>query len=110
MAIRKGKVCNCCGEFISLKYFSRDAHAKDGYRTTCKLCDKVSQRRSRENMTYIAREQKQCTECGRVKSIREFGIDKTKKDHHRSYCLECMRLQQKLRRRIAIVKQPTSKL
>lgn len=110
MAVKQGKICSCCGEFISLKYFSKDAHTKDGYRTTCKLCDKKSQKRSRAKMVYIHVEQKQCTECGKVKAISEFGVDKTKKDGHRSYCLKCMGLQQKLRRRIKLLKQPTSKL
>lgn len=36
--------------------------------------------------------------------ITEFGVDKTKKDGHRSYCLECMREQAKHRRYTQLLK------
>lgn len=92
---KQSKKCGICGETKPLWAFSRDSHAKDGLRTTCKECDKKSQRRSRDKMTYIHVEFKQCSDCGRVKPIEEFGIDKTKKDKHRSYCLECLKLRKK---------------
>ena len=105
-----GKICTKCGKFKAYKYFSKDRARKDGYRSSCKQCDKKQQHDIRQNMSYIEVEEKQCSECGRILPIRRFGIDKTKKDGHRSYCLECMSEQQKHRRRIKLVKQPTSKL
>lgn len=42
-------------------------------------------------MQYVYVSKKRCTDCGKVKPIEEFGKDKTKKDGHRSYCLECLR-------------------
>ena len=46
-------------------------------------------------MTYITIEYKQCSDCGQIKPIDQFGLDNTKKDGHRSYCLECLRIRSK---------------
>ena len=110
MGIKAGKVCKKCGCFKSLKYFSKNRRSNDGFRTTCKDCDKEQQRNSRLNIKYIVVERKQCSECGRILPISDFGIDKTKKDMHRSYCLECMREQAKHRKRLRLIQQPTSRL
>lgn len=105
-----GKRCSKCGKYKALKYYSKDAYQKDGCRSSCKDCDRIQQKQSRAKIEYIYVSEKQCSECGRVLPIEKFGVDKTKKDYHRSYCLECMREQQKHRKRIKIVKTPTSKL
>lgn len=99
-----GKRCSCCGKFKALKYFSHDNARTDTYRSTCKFCDANSQKASRKKIQYVSVEFKQCSECGRVKPIAEFGLDKTKKDGHRSYCLECMREQAKHRRHMELLK------
>lgn len=106
----KGKICSKCNKFKALIFFSVDNGTKDKLRSSCKSCDSVVQSKSRKNIDYINVTDKQCSVCGRVLSIKFFGLDKTKKDKHRSYCLECMREQAKHRRRIKLVKQPTSKL
>lgn len=108
--IAKGKVCSKCKKFKALTFFSIDNGTKDRLRSSCKSCDSVIQSKSREKIEYIYVTDKQCSVCGRIMPISKFGVDKTKKDRHRSYCLECMREQVKHRRRINLVKQPTSKL
>lgn len=105
-----GKTCSKCGKFKAYKYYSKDNARKDGFRASCKLCDKKQQHECRKNISYIAVIEKQCSECGRIRPIDKFGIDKTKKDRHRSYCLECMGEQQRHRKRIKLIKQPTSRL
>lgn len=99
-----GKRCNICGKYKALKYYSHDNSRPDSYRTTCKDCDRISQQGSRSRIQYIQVEYKQCSECGRIMPITEFGVDKTKKDGHRSYCLECMREQAKHRRHTQLLK------
>ena len=99
-----GKKCSICGEYKALKYFSHDFRRPDTFRTTCKDCDKLSQRESRRKIQYVEVEYKQCSECGKVKAISEFGLDKTKTDGHRSYCLCCMRAQQRHRRHCELLK------
>ena len=89
---RDSKRCTICGEIKPLWAFSRDAKNKDGLRFTCKDCDAIVQKQSRKKMRYISVEYKQCSDCGRVKPIEDFGVDKTKKDGHRSYCLACLRI------------------
>lgn len=108
--IHGGKICSKCGKFKAYKYFSKDNARKDGLRSSCKRCDKKQQHECRRRISYISVKEKQCSECGRILSIEKFGIDKTKKDMHRSYCLECMQEQQHNRKRIKLIKQPTSKL
>ena len=104
-----GKECSICGKYKALKYFSHDFANRDTYRNTCKDCDSLSQKESRCKIRYIEVEYKQCSECGRIKPISEFGLDKTKTDRHRSYCLECMREQAKHRRHLELLKR-TSKI
>lgn len=99
-----GKRCSCCHKFKALKYFSHDYGRKDTYRSICKECDRTLQKESRRKMQYIQIQYKQCSECGCIKPVPEFGLDKTKKDGHRSYCMECMKLQQKYRRHIKLLK------
>lgn len=105
-----GKICSKCGKFKAYKYFSKDNARKDGLRSSCKQCDKKQQHNCRQRISYISVSEKQCSECGRILPIEKFGVDKTKKDRHRSYCLECMGEQQLHRKRIRLIKQPTSKL
>lgn len=88
---KSAKTCSKCGKTKPLWAFSRDSRQKDGLRSTCKECDADAQRESRRKIDYINIEYKQCSDCGIVKPIDDFGIDKTKKDKHRSYCLSCMR-------------------
>ena len=95
---KKSKKCTNCHKVKPLWDFSVDNRTKDGLRYTCKECDAIMQKNSRAKMTYIKVEFKQCSDCGIVKSINEFGLDKTKKDGHRSYCLSCMRIRSKQRR------------
>ena len=92
---KASKVCTCCKERKPLWMFSKDRRLKDGLRIICKECDKVIQRQSRDKMTYITIEYKQCSDCGQIKPIDQFGLDNTKKDGHRSYCLECLRIRSK---------------
>lgn len=99
-----GKQCAICGKYKALKYFSHDYAREDTYRGTCKGCDRLSQQESRRKMQYIQVEYKQCSECGRIKAVSAFGLDKTKKDGHRSYCLKCMREQARHRRHIQLLK------
>lgn len=104
------KRCSKCGKDIALRYYNHDYSNIDGYRSSCKLCDREAQKKSRAKMSYITKQVKTCSQCGKAKSITEFGIDKTKKDFHRSYCLDCMRLQARLRNRMRLLKCPKSKL
>ena len=91
--VKASKICSKCGRVLPLWMYSNDKAGKDGKRTTCKDCDRDTQKKSREKRSYyIEIEYKQCSDCGRIKPIGEFGKDKTKTDGHRSYCLECLRL------------------
>lgn len=93
---KKGKICIKCGKFKPLWAFSKDNHNKDGYRNSCKMCDAKQQHEIRENMEHETPSRyKQCSDCGQIKPIECFGKDKTKKDGHRSYCLDCLRLRSK---------------
>lgn len=93
---KRGKVCSKCGKYKPLWAFSHDSHLKDGLRNSCKECDAKQQHEIRENMQYDTHIMyKQCSDCGQIKPIEFFGKDKTKKDGHRSYCLDCLRLRSK---------------
>lgn len=93
---KSGKICSKCKKYKPLWAFSKDNSTKDKLRYTCKTCDAKQQRLIRKNMKYKnPPKYKQCSDCGRIKPINDFGLDKTKKDKHRSYCLECMSLRSK---------------
>lgn len=102
------KRCSKCGKYKALRFFSHDNARSDSYRSTCKECDAKSQRKSREKIKYIQVEYKQCSVGGDIKPISMFGLDKTKKDGHRSYCLDCMREMARHRRHKELLK--TTKL
>lgn len=90
---KKGKICTKCGKFKPLWAFSKDSYQKDGFRNSCKSCDAEQQHNIRKSMKYSQPPKyKQCSDCGKIKPIDLFGKDKTKKDGHRSYCLECLAL------------------
>lgn len=87
----KCKECTKCGQRKPLFAFSKDKRTKDGYRYVCKSCDRQVQKESRKKIVYVTKETKTCTDCGRTLPITAFGKDKTKKDGHRSYCLDCLK-------------------
>ena len=90
---KRGKTCSKCGKFKPLWAFSKDKSIKDGFRTSCKVCDAKIQHNIRLKMVYVTPpDYKQCSDCGRIKPISDFGKDKTKKDGHRSYCKECLNI------------------
>lgn len=85
----KTKKCNRCGKVADISEFVKNMHSKDGHRNTCKQCNREMQKKSRKNIKYIERAEKTCPKCGRLLPIEKFGTDATKKDGHRSWCMEC---------------------
>jgi ribosomal protein L32 len=69
-----GKVCKKCGEWKVLGEFSKDKGTKDGYRNSCKLCDRLYQEsRKSEDFVFTRIKRipppgmKYCSKCGELK-------------------------------------------
>lgn len=72
------KVCRKCGRSLSLDYFSKDAHTRDGKKTRCRECvaaqahdwyeqnkDAIRDVRKRRRKTYYAENRERLTEYNR---------------------------------------------
>lgn len=92
------KKCNRCKIELELSAFTKDSSKKDGLRTLCKSCTKVTQDAwyakeyawfHNQQAEKLSSSMKTCSKCGEVKPKSEFHKDKAALDKLRYNCKEC---------------------
>ena len=86
------KKCNkCLIERDTDTCFSKDKSKKDGFHTTCKICEKESKTiyKIRKEKEFVELKEKKCNICGNVKDIIHFTKHLYNKDGYVNNCLEC---------------------
>ncbi len=87
------KECPKCGQLKSIKDFYKTKVTKDGFQTLCKACIKnyhtelAKKHKERMNTKEII--EKECSQCGQVKSIKNFHKHIQQQDGYSPYCNEC---------------------
>lgn len=97
------KWCPECDQYKALTAFFTDRRAGDGKTSYCKPCmtrrnveskarrargERIERRRPRRTLHDLAME-KRCPECGEVKPLDAFAINRTQRRDLGSYCLPC---------------------
>jgi hypothetical protein len=97
------KWCPECQRFKRVAEFFTDRRAKDGKTSYCKPCltrrnaeskarrargERVTQRRTRRTLHDLALE-KRCPQCGEVKRLDAFAINRSESREIGAYCLPC---------------------
>ena len=86
------KKCNkCLIERDIDTCFSKDKSKKDGFHTTCKICEKESKMlyKIRKEKEFVELKEKKCNICRNVKDILQFTKHLYTKDGYVNNCLEC---------------------
>lgn len=86
------KLCKACGTLKSAAEFSKNTRAHDGLQASCKECQKAARRALRAVHAEIRVEpppEMVCSQCGDLKPILAFGIDKSTKHGRRLHCRDC---------------------
>lgn len=99
------KFCKNCQQTKAVTEFAQDTRHTDGLQTYCRKCCNLLRRTKygdavRQHARDYAKThktpkttriitEKQCSRCGEVKSISEFGPDKRKPDGYQSQCRKC---------------------
>lgn len=100
------KVCNKCGIEKLLSSFTKRKASKDGYHYTCKQCTRKTNRDILNNYVRLNTDSKlleyrllnpykRCNECGKIKPIDQFIINRQHKDGYNSKCRDCIHNQYK---------------
>jgi len=86
------KICSKCKESKELTEYHKHKASKDGHKSACKPCRKVESDNRKLNIkdNYIVVKEKSCNRCNKIKKIKEFSLDKHKKDSHNTICKVCV--------------------
>lgn len=87
------KKCSRCKTWKPFSYFSKDKAEKDGYRYSCKECDKKAKVFYPTNNPLNLTEKK-CSKCKEVKLISCFHTSKQVKSGFEPQCKQCRKLQE----------------
>lgn len=90
------KLCIKCKEVKPMGMFKINRNHKDGFSNICKVCASKLYKENIDSMTderigeiEIMKPTKKCVDCGQVKLIIEFPVDRSNYDGHRSVCVDC---------------------
>jgi prophage antirepressor-like protein len=88
----KLKTCSSC--LLAKEYttgFNKDKTKKDGYHTTCKVCEKETKLKykARKQEEFVPLKDKKCAICEEVKDIINFSKHIYTKDGYVNSCLQC---------------------
>jgi len=67
--IIKGRVCNKCDTFKGFSYFSKNKYGKYGYKSICKICQKLPPKK----VATLNENVKRCNWCDEIKNKDEFS-------------------------------------
>lgn len=94
------KICTICGEEKSVIEFSFSVRGKNGLRSSCKSCESIKARKKDQNRIVVVDPflTKLCAECGELKSVSAYYINKRCKDGLASICKECVKKRSRILR------------
>lgn len=121
------KICNKCLIRKELSNFNKDNRKVNGYRPTCISCKSQYRQDNIEKMRKIEKLQKEkriknnellgiiltykkCRCCAKIKNVKEYYINKLKKDGYSIYCKICSREKINEKERYRIENEPLYKL
>ena len=87
----ESKTCSRCKENLPINNFSKDKYAKDGFRSSCKACEK-GRYYNRKDARVRTTEPQNCRKCNIIKLASEFNTHTLYKNGLSKYCKNCEKL------------------
>ena len=96
------KICNNCGESLTLNQFNKDKRVSDGYARRCRSCTSNYTKEFHESINKINKQglgsdypkTKKCSTCGSIKEVIHFHKNSYHKDGHAHECKQCCTVRQ----------------
>lgn len=88
--LKESKTCTKCGKELDIHLFKKDSSKKDGYYSSCKVCNCRKKIKEQIEEGY-----KRCTKCDVIRPISMFNSDSTKSDSLYSSCNVCRKKRSK---------------
>jgi hypothetical protein len=85
------KKCSKCLVIQEKTCFNKDKSKKDGYRASCKICEKITKQsyKDKKEKEFVPLTEKKCVLCNTLKDILNFSKHLYNKDGYVNNCLEC---------------------
>ncbi len=86
------KQCSKCKQFLSISNFQKRSWSRDGFRPSCKQCDKTpikSGGKTQKIIENLPKGYKRCTKCNIIKPYDEYHKNRFTKDGLTSKCKNC---------------------